>query len=508
MVKTRLRYAGASDPGRVRKNNEDRFFLDAERGFFMVVDGLGGEAAGEKAAEIAVDRIRARLERQTGTLEQRLREAITVANNEIYSAARSKPEWAGMACVLTVVVLEDSSAVVGHVGDSRLYKIRAGGIVKITRDHSPVGEREDSGELGEDEAMRHPRRNEVFRDVGSTEHAPDDPDFIDVKRIPFEPDCALLLSSDGLSDQVTSREIRRAVERHASDPEAAVQELIEAANRAAGKDNVTVVIVEGEQFAAPPLEVVKPASRLWSSRPALFLYGMLVVLAAGWWSRDSWQPPPVPITPRVLIAGPGAQFATIGAALAEVRQGDTVEVLAGEYREQVRLKSGVTLRSRVPREAILRALPAGDGGPAVSAEDIQDARISGFRILADVQMPISVGIVLANSQVEMDDVEVAGAGIGVEIRGPASPVLRASAIHDCTGEGILISGGSAPWLSHNAIQRNGGAGVAARDGARPSLVGNVFEKNPLDLPPDVNMDTVRERNFFLDAKPARGGRKK
>ncbi len=127
-----------------------------------------------------------------------------MANNEILRAAQSNPEWDGMACVLTVAVLENGSAVVGHVGDSRLYQIRRGEIRKITHDHSPVGEREDSGEISEAEAMRHPRRNEVFRDVGSEEHAPDDPDFIEMQRIPFEPDSALLLCSDGLSDQVAS----------------------------------------------------------------------------------------------------------------------------------------------------------------------------------------------------------------------------------------------------------------------------------------------------------------
>src|SRR5512132_2878146 len=123
MVKTKVRYAGASDPGRVRRNNEDAFHIDAERGIFLVVDGIGGQAAGEKAAEIAVQRVRARLERQTGTVEQRVREAITMANNEILRAARGNPEWEGMACVLTVVVAENGAAVVGHVGDSRLYEI-------------------------------------------------------------------------------------------------------------------------------------------------------------------------------------------------------------------------------------------------------------------------------------------------------------------------------------------------------------------------------------------------
>src|SRR5690242_13486552 len=167
MVKTQLRSAGASDPGRARQNNEDAFHIDLDRGIFLVVDGIGGHAAGEQAAAIAVERIRTRLERHTGTPEQRVREAITMANNEILQAARRNPEWAGMACVLTLVLMENGSAVVGHVGDSRLYQIRRGQIRKITHDHSPVGEREDSHEISEAEAMRHPRRNEVYRDVGS-----------------------------------------------------------------------------------------------------------------------------------------------------------------------------------------------------------------------------------------------------------------------------------------------------------------------------------------------------
>src|SRR3954447_16680276 len=95
MVKTGLKFAGGSDMGRVRKNNEDAWHVDAERGIFLVVDGIGGHNAGEKAAEMAVERVRARLERQTGTTEQRIREAITVANNEIFRAAKSNPDWQG-----------------------------------------------------------------------------------------------------------------------------------------------------------------------------------------------------------------------------------------------------------------------------------------------------------------------------------------------------------------------------------------------------------------------------
>ncbi len=147
-------------------------YCDDVRGIFLVVDGMGGHEAGEQAAEIAVERMRMRLERQTDSVEQRLREAIALANNSIYEAARKNPEWNGMACVLTAAVMEDGQVTVGHVGDSRLYRIKRGHIEKMTHDHSPVGEREDSGELSEAEAMQHPRRNEVYRDVGSEERTP------------------------------------------------------------------------------------------------------------------------------------------------------------------------------------------------------------------------------------------------------------------------------------------------------------------------------------------------
>src|ERR1035441_3380040 len=344
--------------------------------------------------------------------------------------------------------------------------------------------------------MSHPRRNEVFRDVGSEEHEPGDPDFIEILRIPFEPDSALALCSDGLSDLVPSPMIRRAVETHAGYPDAAVRELIAAANSAGGKDNVTVIVVEGPRFTAPAPVAAWAGWNLIASRPAWFLCGLLAAAAGMWFSRGLWIPrPPAVPPPRGLTAGPGAAFSSISDALAQARPGDTVEALAGEYSEQVRLKSGVSLRTR---DAILRAAPMGNG-PAVIAENVRSARVTGLRIeaggqaplsagivladsdveLEDVdgagggggnvswggaraprlrieaggQAPLSAGIVLADSDVELEDVDVAGAGVGIEIRGAASPVLRANSVHDCSGAGILISGPSQPWISHNTLDR-------------------------------------------------------
>src|SRR3954463_15533694 len=246
---TALRAAAGTNAGLQREVNQDRIHLDLARGVFLVVDGVGGHAAGGRAADIALTTVRSRLERETGSIVDRVREAIAIANNEIHRTAILRPEWNGMACVLTVVVVDDTRAVVGHVGDTRLYKLGADRIDKITRDHSPIGEREDSNELSELEAMHHPRRNEVYRDVGSDPHEPDDPDFIDAYEIAFQPDAALLLCSDGLTDLVHSSSLHDIVRRFAGRPDQVVKELIDAANAAGGKDNISVVYVEGERFA-------------------------------------------------------------------------------------------------------------------------------------------------------------------------------------------------------------------------------------------------------------------
>ena len=240
----------ASDPGLQRSQNEDRVFADEARGVFLVVDGLGGHAAGETAAEVALEVVRQRIEHfdTDGDLEHELREAIAAANNHIYALAEQRRECRGMACVLTLAVAQEDRVTVGHVGDSRLYLVWNGELRKLTSDHSPVGEQEDNRELTEQEAMNHPRRNEVYRDVGSQLHEPGDLDFVETKTVLFHSDAALLLCSDGLSDVLTSAEISSIVERYDGNPERVARQLIEAANRAGGKDNISVVFVPGEEF--------------------------------------------------------------------------------------------------------------------------------------------------------------------------------------------------------------------------------------------------------------------
>ncbi len=264
---------GRSDLGRVRENNEDNFICDNSLGLFAVIDGMGGKAAGEVAAGIARDIIVKRMAWPTGSAEERLREAITLANNEIYRQGQLHPEWKGMGCVLTVALIEREKLTIGHVGDTRLYVSRQGKAAKITRDHSPIGLIEDGGLLAEVEAMQHPRRNEVLRDVGSEPHSPDDTGFIEIIERQVAPGESVLLCSDGLTDVLTREQVFRIELAHQGDAAAIVEALITAANEAGGRDNVTVVYVPSWRDPVPLIDRYR-----FSLRELLVITGLVSIL--------------------------------------------------------------------------------------------------------------------------------------------------------------------------------------------------------------------------------------
>jgi PPM family protein phosphatase len=274
----------ATDTGLLRARNEDRFWSDPDRGVFLVVDGVGGHAAGELAAQTAVEQIREAMLAAEGSPEQRVRFAITRANTRIWELAQEDPARQGMACVLTLALIENGELTLGHVGDSRLYLVWGGALRKLTSDHSPVGEYEDAGELSEEEAMAHPRRNEVFRDIGSRPPSVLVDDFIEVRQCRFRPDAAILLCSDGLTDQLTAERIRTIVECYDGDAERIARELVQAANQAGGRDNTTVLFAAGPEFGARH-SATRPrsgatrrrgAASLLTGRLAFLGYGLLL----------------------------------------------------------------------------------------------------------------------------------------------------------------------------------------------------------------------------------------
>jgi parallel beta-helix repeat protein len=501
-VKSTLRHAAASDPGRRRKNNEDRYFVDADRGIYAVIDGVGGHAAGETAAALAVDVIGERLERPTGTPEERLREAITLANNEIFRLSKTRAEWTGMACVLTVALIEDDVVTVGHVGDSRLYLLTPGEIRKVTRDHSPVGEREDRGELTEEEAMRHSRRNEIFRDVGSEEKSPDDAAFIDLESFPMPQDGALLLCSDGLTDLVSSAEIRAGVERYAPDLETAARALIDAANHAGGKDNVTVVLVAGPDYAAMHHVVRNKVTSTYTKvtlRWSLLFLGLALGLILGAGTVLMWDRVSTTSGPRTLTVGAGG----ISAALNQAHSGDTVVVPQGLYRERVEMRQGVTLKAGASGNV---TLTSPDGGPAVVARNVDSGAVEDIWIQGDRDAPLAAGIEISDSSVTILNVKITGAGAGIVVRGSSAPAITSSQITGNLGAGIVVDATATPRIQSNLIAANGNGkpgvgkpGVEVMAKAGPVLKDNGIVDNGAEaiwIHGPTYQAAAFEENFF------------
>lgn len=248
--RSNIAYCGNSNMGLVRTNNEDAFISqniwNKEIVLAVAIDGVGGYEGGEVAAAIAKQTITEYLSvSDNGERVELLKQAVTAANNAIYEARESDQEHSQMSCVLTAAIIDTIEKQVSmvHVGDTRLYSYHQGVLTKLSHDHSLIGYREEIGDLTEEEAMHHPKRNEIGRDVGSQKHNINDDDFIEANVFKLEPNTTFLLCSDGLTDMITSTTIKAILSGKDSISEK-TSRLIKAALDAGGKDNVTVVLVD------------------------------------------------------------------------------------------------------------------------------------------------------------------------------------------------------------------------------------------------------------------------
>lgn len=225
---------GKTDPGRVRRRNEDAFVVDPP--LFAVADGMGGAQAGEVASRLAAAAFREYREADELVPEERVAAIIKEANRRIYDRARTDSEVSGMGTTVTAALLGDGRIVIGHVGDSRAYRIRDGRLEQLTEDHSLVADLMRSGRLTPEEAEGHPQRSVITRALGT------DPD-VDVDTLVVEAEAGdlFLLCSDGLSTMVSDADVLQTVERAGTLDEAA-RDLVRAANSGGGEDNVTVVL--------------------------------------------------------------------------------------------------------------------------------------------------------------------------------------------------------------------------------------------------------------------------
>ena len=237
------RHAAATHVGRVRQSNEDRFYADEAAGVFVVADGMGGHAAGEVAAEIASTLIGKRLSAAADTgemaeLAPTLEAAIAEADQRILDRARSDSACCGMGTTVTALCTRADSYVVGHVGDSRAYRLRDGKLERITRDHTLVQQEVDRGALTDEQARTHPRSNILTRALGIAGGLE-----IDVYHGILEPGDRILLATDGLTTMLPDSEIA-AILDSAADAAVSAEMLIERANASGGIDNTTVIVID------------------------------------------------------------------------------------------------------------------------------------------------------------------------------------------------------------------------------------------------------------------------
>lgn len=227
--------AGATDTGHKRRRNEDTFVCEPP--LFAVADGMGGPRAGEIASRLAASALREDVEPTGGPA--RVEALIREANRRIWQRSTEDAAATGMGTTVTVALVEGDSVAIGHVGDSRGYRIRDGRLEQLTDDHSLVGELQRSGKLSAEEARAHPQRSVITRALGT------DPEVeIDAFSVDGRPGDVYLLCSDGLTSMVDDEAILEVVASRRSDLDAAARALVQAANRSGGEDNITVVCFE------------------------------------------------------------------------------------------------------------------------------------------------------------------------------------------------------------------------------------------------------------------------
>jgi len=239
----RARAFGLTDVGRRRETNQDSLLVRPELGLYAVADGMGGHAAGEVASRIAIESLRDTLgagglpAHDAREAADRLADAFQEGNRRICDSVVTRGEWRGMGTTIVALVAMGQHAIIGHVGDSRAYRLRGGQLERMTHDHSWVSEQVRLGLLTDEEAHRHPMRNIVTRALGNrTDLA------VELREADVRAGDVYLLCSDGLNTMLTDPEILRTLAEAAGDPERACRRLVDQANSKGGEDNISVIV--------------------------------------------------------------------------------------------------------------------------------------------------------------------------------------------------------------------------------------------------------------------------
>ena len=249
----KIRYAAKTDVGMKRNHNEDYFSLIEDEQLFIVADGMGGHASGEVASKLAAETVGEfyqrtkdedatwpyKMDRSLSYIENRLACGIKLANFRIFEAACRDLRFKGMGTTIVTALIQADKIYVAHVGDSRCYRVRNGGITQITRDHSLLEDyKEAKPDMTEEEQRNFPHKNVITRALGMRDTVQ-----VDIRAHQIKSGDVFLLCSDGLSGMVPDEVINQ-ISTNAKSLERAVAELVDAANRAGGTDNVTTLMLQ------------------------------------------------------------------------------------------------------------------------------------------------------------------------------------------------------------------------------------------------------------------------
>lgn len=244
-----LHMAGMTDTGRARDHNEDAIAWDVERGLALLADGMGGHQAGDVASRLSLEQLQAillpalakplRLRPNKGASKHAtlVRRAVNKANSAVFDYAEANPACKGMGTTLALVLFYDDKVVVGHVGDSRVYRLRGRSLEAMTADHSLVRELLEQGAISAEEAENNPYRHVITKAVGVRPKV-----VTEVREFPAQPGDVFLLCSDGLTDMVDDSVITDCLLAAAGNWQRAAQRLIDVANNNGGRDNISVVL--------------------------------------------------------------------------------------------------------------------------------------------------------------------------------------------------------------------------------------------------------------------------
>src|SRR6266581_4682568 len=292
MSQTKLYSSAVTDRGlnERRPLNEDSFLEDAERRIFAVADGVGGAEAGEVASQTAIEVLDEAFRHQVdgADIEDLMELAIQRANSSIHRMSHEHQKLSMMATTIVVLHLRGNIATIGHVGDSRLYRLSPEGrLVRETEDHSIVEEEVRAGRMTPEQAANHPSKNVISRALGAEESVE-----VDMKTIEVENGTAFLLCSDGITRHISDGELRRLLTSY-ENPNQAAEEMKRLCYERGAEDNLTAVIV---QVGAPAFQAIDAEETISTTRPEMA-------------PTESLPPAPAPAAPAIIQLTPASRIA-------------------------------------------------------------------------------------------------------------------------------------------------------------------------------------------------------